>query len=365
MLGTHVFIGVNIILVVLVLFIYFVGRKTRNELIEFKKLSEAAIDISNKVVAMESSDEMFDYILETCMSLIPKAKFGSVLILDEKGDLRAKAHVGFKKEDIEAFSVPLEDSFLYIASDGNLNKTLIINDLDVRESKEGVVSTSDEKYVIKSEISSPLYLEGSLVGMLCINGEKNGIFVDKDVYVLEYMSKQVANVIKNQYLYNEVLFLSKFDKLSSLYNRHSFDRIANRMIETLDLSKDSLCMILIDINGLKKINDTCGHIVGDRVIKRLSNLISEETDENTIASRYGGDEFVILMRNRNLKEIQQMLQEMKNNYNEMIIKGLGQSIIPDFSYGVSCLDDKNDNLDILYTLADEQMYKNKKNKMAK
>jgi diguanylate cyclase (GGDEF)-like protein len=359
MLNTQIFIGINIVLINLVLIIYFIGRKTRDELIEFKKLSEAAIDISNKVIAMESSDKMFDYILETCMSLIPKAKFGSVLILNEKGNLTAKAHVGFKEEDIEAFSVKLEESFLYTASEGKLDRTMIIDGLDIKESKERVVSTADEKYVIKSEISSPLYLEGSFVGMLCINGDKNGIFVDKDIYVLEYMSKQIANVIKNQYLYNEVLFLSKFDKLSSLYNRHSFDRIAMQMIENIELSNETLCMVVIDINGLKKINDSCGHIVGDRVIKRLSNLILEETDDNTIGSRYGGDEFVILIRNKSLDDIKEMLEFMKKNYNEMVIKGLECGMIPDFSYGISCLDNSKLNLDILYTLADEQMYLDK------
>ncbi|MEI8344401.1 MAG: diguanylate cyclase [Candidatus Moraniibacteriota bacterium] len=148
--------------------------------------------------------------------------------------------------------------------------------------------------------------------------------------------------------------LSSYDILTSLHNRNYFER---RLREFRKRKKFEGCVVMIDINGLKKINDTLGHIAGDKVIRQVAKFIAGEFRQEDVVMRIGGDEFCVLLPGMKFTEI------------DVIIKRLQQKIFDSqkrkkhdlrlsISIGAAHAATGNDLMTAL-KVADERMYKYK------
>lgn len=325
------------------------------EMKQLLKVRDTALDIANRVVNTSDSADLYQHILESCLALIPKAKFGSILMFNTDGLLVAKASVGFNHDEISNFKLRLEESFLYIATEGRLDKTVIINRLEDIILQKNIVKSGDRGFAIRSEVSSPLYINNELAGLLCIDGDKNDIFSDQDIYVLDYMSNQISIVINNQKLYGEILALSRYDSLTGLLNRNSFEHEA---VKLLDMVSDDMYFVQMDLDNLKQANDNFGHDYGDKVIMNIADIIKSHLGMDDFCGRYGGDEFVAVFRS-NLSLVEKTLEKIRTDFmyaQEIYKEGI---FTPDISYGIAPLGEGHGSLDALYRYADMRMYEAK------
>ncbi|MEL7658543.1 MAG: sensor domain-containing diguanylate cyclase, partial [Bacillota bacterium] len=293
--------------------------------------------------------------------LIPKAKFGSILMFNEDGLLVAKASVGFNSDEISNFKLKLEESFLYIATEGRLDKTVIINRLEDIVLPKNIVKSGDKGFALRSEVSSPLYINNKLVGMLCIDGDENDIFSEQDIYVLDYMANQISIVINNQKLYGEVLYLSRYDSLTNMLNRNSFDREATVLLEDPSLYAQIRYFVLIDLDALKAANDTFGHTFGDELLVSFSEIMKSRLNQRDLCGRYGGDEFAAIIYG-DYYEVKNILETIKKEYTNTKKLQKEGHFTPDFSYGLASFEEGHCDLDALYKLADTRMYEVKNRK---
>lgn len=90
----------------------------------------------------------------------------------------------------------------------------------------------------------------------------------------------------------EVEYLSYHDKLTGLYNRAYLEERVNRMI---DEENRPLSIIIVDVNGLKLVNDAFGHQYGDRMLKKAAHILSSNCRDVDLVARWGGDEFVVIL----------------------------------------------------------------------
>lgn len=355
----NVFSGLLIIILIILLIQSYVKNhnilKKMNNLLNTR---DTALDISNRVVNTDPTVDLYQYILESCLQLIPKAKFGSILMFNSENLLIAKASVGFNRDEISKFKLKLEESFIYIATSGNIEKTEIINRLEDIVLEKNIVKSGDKGFALRSEISSPLIINNKLVGLLCIDGDEHDIFTEHDVYIMDYISKQISNVINNQRLYNEIFYLSRYDNLTNFLNRNSFEDEANKLLANKLESPKHMHFVLFDLDDLKEANDTFGHHYGDQILRSFSEIVREYLNEGDICGRYGGDEFVAIF-NRDIDILFTQIEEMKRSINSNI--GLDKSnYTPSFSYGVASFNEGNHSLIELYKLADMRMYNSKK-----
>ncbi len=156
----------------------------------------------------------------------------------------------------------------------------------------------------------------------------------------------------------ELRDLSTVDELTGLLNRRGFYARAEDAWQRGSSTGQPFAFIFLDLNGLKKVNDTLGHDAGDEMIRMAARAIREVLREGDVAARLGGDEFAILVH-RASEETAGMLVERVREKMARMVKGDGSSLSA--SMGVSAFDPKNPrSIENLLKEADHRMYAHKR-----
>ncbi|MFQ8890004.1 MAG: GGDEF domain-containing protein [Bilophila wadsworthia] len=101
------------------------------------------------------------------------------------------------------------------------------------------------------------------------------------------------------------------DSLTELGNRNAYETSCVRMAHDFD-SVRSLCLILFDLNGMKRVNDTWGHLAGDRLLRDFASLLRETMPPTAKLYRYGGDEFIAALHEVSLSDVKKCQQSWNN-----------------------------------------------------
>ena len=149
------------------------------------------------------------------------------------------------------------------------------------------------------------------------------------------------------------------DYLTQLHTRFSiYENIKQAMHDYYFSGKD-VCVAMLDIDFFKKVNDTYGHDKGDMVLRTLSRVISQYTDDTIHAGRYGGEEFLILFSGYTRKQAGKILEGMLTNFRNQEYDFLPEDVIITFSAGFTYLDNKNIDVEGFIKCADEALYYSK------
>ena len=173
------------------------------------------------------------------------------------------------------------------------------------------------------------------------------------LYNIEDSIEQPAIVDKEQF--EAINTLVTTDGLTGLLIRRVFDVLLNIELEKAHREKVPLCLLMLDIDDFKKINDTYGHQEGDKVLKTIGQIILKNVRKYDIATRYGGEEISIIMPKIQNKTAYQIANRIRNNINKEFTK-----IIVTVSIGISTLRD-NDNPSSIVERADSLLYSAKEN----
>jgi diguanylate cyclase (GGDEF)-like protein len=159
--------------------------------------------------------------------------------------------------------------------------------------------------------------------------------------------------------------MSLTDELTGLNNRRGFMILANGLLKFSRRAKHPLCLLYIDMDSLKHINDTFGHAQGDTALTHFAHLLTKTFRESDVIARMGGDEFAVLTIDAtegNLKSIQARLQSNVDTHNLESARGYELS----FSLGIIRVDlDSTFTVEALLAQADQAMYAHKKRKKRK
>lgn len=173
----------------------------------------------------------------------------------------------------------------------------------------------DKRKVVLSEdnhtIAFPVITEDGLFGAIvadstyCAMSEKLRGYLEQLVY-------QSSITLDKANTYAEILKHATTDALTNLYNRGQFDKRIKQEIATAKRNNTPLCLMMIDVDFFKQVNDTYGHAIGDLVLKNLSKIIIEQVRENDTACRYGGEEFIVIFPFTNLVEAEIVAQRLRS-----------------------------------------------------
>ena len=158
---------------------------------------------------------------------------------------------------------------------------------------------------------------------------------------------------KNQ----ELEFTANYDQLTQLPNRHQFFNKLDKKIK----ANSKFALFFIDLDDFKKINDTYGHTIGDKVIKLAASRITGNLKEYDLAARIGGDEFIVLIENTRKVDLEKIAERLINKLNEEI-KIDDYQLRLSISIGISIFPEDGRDADELISKSDKAMYEVKANK---
>ncbi|HXJ17614.1 MAG TPA: GGDEF domain-containing protein, partial [Candidatus Polarisedimenticolia bacterium] len=125
------------------------------------------------------------------------------------------------------------------------------------------------------------------------------------------LAEQIESLTKVQNLTNEVYKLAALDQLTGLYNRRSGEqRLAEEISRALRHARP-LTVLLIDLDGLKQINDQLGHAAGDLLLRSFSERLQKAIRGSDLAVRLGGDEFMVLLPECRFEEVKHVLSRVE------------------------------------------------------
>ena len=175
---------------------------------------------------------------------------------------------------------------------------------------------------------------------------------DSSGTVVKYL--KVSQDITERKNYEENLhFLSTHDPLTGLYNRSCFDAVFKRMVTGSDYP---ISIVIADIDGLKEVNDTCGHDEGDKVIRRAAESLMAAFRASDVVSRIGGDEFAVLLPHTDEETAQAVVGRIKNGYS--VANGKKADYGHGLSVGIATASEAGE-MERALKVADERMYRHK------
>lgn len=158
---------------------------------------------------------------------------------------------------------------------------------------------------------------------------------------------------------------ANFDHLCHIYNRRGWSLKANDLLAEHKQRGGVLCFLYIDLDRFKAINDTYGHDVGDKVLCKVAESLSQHMRTEDAVGRLGGDEFVAMALFNSNEKINQRVNTLEQQLNQLTIEHQGHTISIYASVGQASYNQPPDNLDTVLKAGDEAMYKQKLQRKAK
>jgi len=177
--------------------------------------------------------------------------------------------------------------------------------------------------------------------------------------LLMIVSAQVALSIDRKRAEEDLKFASTHDKLTLLYNRAYFEEEINRLNAG---RRNPVSVIMIDVDGLKKVNDTYGHAAGDDLLKRTSKILHQAFRTDDMVARIGGDEFAIVLPETNEETVTASVERLMKCLNESNEADSEFKVGLSIGYATTSTDNQLSNV---IREADQKMYAEKAEKKRK
>lgn len=174
-----------------------------------------------------------------------------------------------------------------------------------------------------------------------------------DISLLGSLADHLSVAIENAELHLERERQAVTDGLTGVANRRCFSESFTREFERARRYEQPLSLVVIDLDFLKKINDTWGHQVGDEAIKGIGRVLKQSIRAIDLAARYGGEEFCLLLPNTELNMAEQFAERIRRLINDVEVEGHGKISA---SLGVATYPAHADDPDTLFLHADEALY---------
>lgn len=156
------------------------------------------------------------------------------------------------------------------------------------------------------------------------------------------------------------LRLARFDSLTRLYTRSYLYSSIQREIARTARTGRGFCLLMLDLDGLKTVNDTYGHHIGDRVIRAVTEVIRRSTRQSDLAARYGGDEFVVVLPETVPAGALTVATKLRADIAALALEVDARTIRTSVSVGLVCHPENGVTLEQLMVSVDKAMYESKR-----
>ena len=243
--------------------------------------------------------------------------------------------------------------------------------LSVLEGMPFEVTTENSRKKLTPELREKMDLGAFVTVPLMTRNRTHGtLLVDKRfscepitrncLKILTIFAGHAALAIENSSLYDRTVHLSRTDWLTGLWNARYFDTVFREKTRVAASGEGKLSLLLIDIDRFKQYNDSLGHYEGDRAIRKVSEILRESSRKCDTVSRYGGEEFCVIMNDIDKQEAFAIAERIREKIAGAFGSGpLASDLKLTVSQGLSHLPTDGCDTTTLFKKADKALYKAK------
>jgi diguanylate cyclase (GGDEF)-like protein len=211
----------------------------------------------------------------------------------------------------------------------------------VRDVAEQPDHARRRRYRSSSYLAFPLTGPVGVQAVIAVTDKANGEpFDDRDLAILMSFGAPASLALGREELRERTRDLAHqatIDGLTGLFNRRYFETRLEQEIQRQRRQFDELSLLMVDLDNFKDLNDTQGHLVGDRVLREVADILRRAVRIFDVCARYGGEEFVILMPGANAPTALRIAERIRRQVEQHFASGLrsGSPVSPTVSVGVS------------------------------
>ncbi len=227
---------------------------------------------------------------------------------------------------------------------------------EINENTDFTVLTKAERSLMDNvKLIFPLNYRNKLHGFLVLTEKKDGNgYFKTDIKFIQLLLNKVSIILENVRLYEAARQQAITDGLTKLYNHRYFHETLWSIINNQKYQVFSL--VIFDIDLFKFYNDVYGHSAGDRVLNKIAKILIDNTNEADIITRYGGEEFAIILPNTSREEAYKLCEIIRGKIEENFYTTINQNEIVTISGGISTYPINATTSEELIDAADKALY---------
>ena len=232
---------------------------------------------------------------------------------------------------------------------------------ETQESFSCLLEYNGENYLIQFE--AVRNIEDEPVGYLFFIGINDQIKTIKRARTIELASiifvfvLLISILLIAKHTQKKIYSLAMRDPLTKTYNRYAFFEFAQKEVANSERTDIPICFALLDIDHFKTVNDKYGHVEGDNVLKILADIIEKSIRELDVLGRYGGEEFILMLKETNMVQATEVAERIRSNIERHYFSKTGKITV---SIGLANKT-KDENVDQAIERADQALYRAKRN----
>jgi diguanylate cyclase (GGDEF)-like protein len=330
--------------------------RLREELERRTQFSASLQTFSNGIIASDST-ETYSSILTSSTILLNSERISLLLFDEASNELTVKAALGPRATNAFSERVRLGDGVSGgVMLDG---RPLIVRNL---EESGRQPAPKDRRYKTRSFICYPILLRGRKLGVLNVTDKTDGTaFSEADLEVLETLAPQIALALDRadwQEKAAQFQLISITDPLTGLLNRRYLEERLAEELRRSERENYAMSFLMIDIDDFKFYNDRHGHQAGDLALEMTAQCLKAVLRGADVASRYGGEEFCILLPQTRLDEAVAIAERIRQTVEQSHVPhGKSQPLgAVTVSIGVSAFDETLQTVEAIIGTADRALY---------
>ncbi len=210
-------------------------------------------------------------------------------------------------------------------------------------------------YGLSNTLAAPLQSGPSLAGAIVLSRRTSDVWPESAVRLLNSAALEASAALARVYSHQAAESEARTDQLTQLPNRRYFDEYC-RLLASRRRSTDRVSIVAVDVDHFKLLNDRYGHQVGDVVLRAIANALQVSVREEDVPVRFGGEEFVVLLRNPSRGVALEIGERIRQNVRDMDLSEAGITDLVTVSVGVASGNRPDEPVEEIVERADRALY---------
>ncbi len=312
-------------------------------------------EIGKTLTSTLDISEVLSIIMEKMSQLMKPTNWSLLLVDQDSNELYFEIAVGEGAEKLKGVRLPIGEGVVgWVATEG---APILVTDAykDERWCKKMDDMT---KFQTRSILCAPMMSRDTVLGVIELVNSQPDAFSESDLRLLSSLSAFAAIAIENARNFQRVQELTVTDDVTSLYNSRYLHEAIEREFERSRRYGHHFSVVFFDLDHFKQVNDRHGHLHGSRLLAEVGELIKGQLRLVDIPTRYGGDEFVLVLPQTSKDQAVHVARRLRMALNGAVfLRDEGLEVRVTASFGVASYPEDAGNKDDVLRYADEAMYR--------